>query len=58
MMSLFEDWYKTYCWNPDVDDTLLEDDLLQNADGEYFYQDVFWMHKAFLAGQVLKEKKG
>lgn len=46
-MDLFEEWYKTVRWHPDCD---LEDDLKKDGKGEYYYQETFWMHKAFLAG--------
>lgn len=49
-MSLFEDWYITVRSGPDID---VYDDLKLDAQGEYYYQETYWMHKAFLAGQIL-----
>lgn len=53
-MSLFEDWYITVRSGPNID---VYDDLKRDDQGEYYYQETYWMHKAFLAGHVLKEKK-
>lgn len=50
-MSLFEDWYITVRSGPNID---VYDDLKLDQEGEYYYQETYWMHKAFLAGQVLR----
>lgn len=55
-MSLFEDWFITIrpgptirsCSGDDVYEELRRDEL-----GEYYYTEVYWMHKAFIAGQIL-----
>lgn len=53
-MSLFEDWYITF--NGEIED---EEDILwalaKDNDGEYKEIITFWMHKAFLAGQILSQ---
>lgn len=51
--NLFEDWYITVRSGPNID---VYDDLRKDSEGEYYYQETYWMHKAFLAGQALKEK--
>lgn len=53
-MSLFEDWYITVRSDPDID---VYDDLKLDEQGEYYYQETYWMHKAFLAGQVLRDDR-
>lgn len=51
-MNLFEDWYITVRSGPNID---VYDDLKKDGQGEYYYQETYWMHRAFLAGQVLSE---
>lgn len=58
-MSLFEDWFITIrpnltirsCSGDDVYEELRRDEL-----GEYYYTEVYWMHKAFIAGQILHKE--
>ncbi len=52
-MTLFEDWYITYRSGPDIN---AYEDLKKDEQGEYCYQETYWMHKAFLAGQILCEE--
>lgn len=49
--QLFEDWYVTNRSGPDID---VYDDLKLGDDGEYYYQETYWMYRAFKAGQVLR----
>lgn len=51
-MSLFEDWYITYCNTHPMD---YEETFRLDAKGEYYHKLVFLMHKAFLAGQILSQ---
>lgn len=51
--SLFETWYITYNQLSDAD---AKDQLSLDDNGAYKHHIVFWMHKAFRAGQVLEEK--
>lgn len=53
-MSLFEDWYITYCNTHPMD---YEETFRLDTSGEYYHKLVFLMHKAFLAGQVLRKEK-
>lgn len=51
-MNLFEDWYITIRSGPNID---VYDDLKKDEQGEYYYQETYWMHKAFLAGRLLSQ---
>lgn len=54
-MSLFEDWFITIQPNLIIRSSsgIGEEELRLNEQGEYYYEEVYWMHKAFLAGQIL-----
>ena len=52
-MTLFEDWYITYYNTHPMD---YEETFRLDTNGEYYHHNVFMMHKAFLAGQVLCEE--
>lgn len=53
-MNLFEDWYITYTGCSEAQAKI---DLAKDEIGEYFDTVVHWMHKAFLAGQVLCDEE-
>jgi len=52
VISLFEDWYITYYNTPSED---YEETFRLDDNGEYYHRIVHWMHKAFLAGQILSQ---
>ncbi len=55
-MNLFEDWYITYNGGIEKGEDAVWA-LAKDSDGEYKEIITFWMHKAFLAGQVLCEEE-
>lgn len=51
---LFEDWYIQYTGNSEEE---MQATLGKDSKGDYKVNQTYWMHKAFLAGQVLREKE-
>lgn len=51
-MNLFEAWYITFFNVPDVEH---KETFRKRDSGEYYHYNLFMMHKAFRAGQVLRK---
>lgn len=51
----FEDWYYL---NTGLGEEHMKATLVKDLNGEYVYQQTYWMYKAFLAGNVFRKFNG